>query len=803
MTSDKFALEIIQSTLSGLGYSATAKRLNEEIEEKQGSTTANQISLTPPESSFKSWLKAELFQGTPYKEAIEKLEHFIEHGQHPLQESSSDVDVGLPNKLEATVILYLIRRILFLSSVVGLSYTPLSPSSPQFTSQSVPIESLLTFLTSDLLPLLDKIQSVANYRQELSAFLSHQLVKSLTRERESAVLMPLVIGSPIHPQKFASTVFNLNTLLASPLTPRRDDIIVSPTYESDIGLLTEVLVWGYLEAYLSNDSEKSTKTSVQNSTTTLNSSHIPQGYLNSLLTQASSFQRIVSPYYLPSRTSPELPSTIIPPFSANQTLKNNFPTSLIHTLNTHTSEIWFVKFSPSGKYLVTGSKDGKMIIYDVTRPKFPILASFRADDPTDTHAFVGSYKPTRRNDPLEQRGVIYCSWDETENYIVCCGLDTIVRVWDVSAIKNNNTEAPKRITRSMDLGEEPSGIELISCFTLGENIRVRSCQFIPRQVNNTRWPLSFVVGSPDKALKMFDLFGNEHFDFFCDTTDTDNQTDEIKMEEEEVEQVIEKKGSTPSRRSTSTGTTTASAGTVSSLSPPLAAATLASAAAASSSPPPAPSNTNNVNSASSTSKFLQSSFNRVIDFEITPDKKILITANNDRSIHFYTVPDLTKEVLKSSKLASINLKGKLSSISVSANGKYFLVNVSQELQLWDISEIQYSGKPILVRRFIGHRVEDDVIRAGFGYLNTYGGVGGDSAFGEELVLSGSADGFIYIWKLTTGQLIQRIQGHVGVCSAVDWNRFYTPQPSGKDYGQLWCSIGDDHLAKIWGPPGWK
>lgn len=797
MTSDKFALEIIQSTLSGLGYSATAKRLNEEIEEKQGSTISNQISLTPPELLFKSWLRAELFQGIPYKDAIEKLENYIENDQHPLPESSLEVDAELPSKLEASVILYLIKRILFLLSVVGLSYAPLSPSSPAFTSQSVPIGSLLTYLTSDLLPLLDKIQSFASYRQKLSAFLPHQLVKLLTRERESAVLMPLVMGSPIHPHKFALTVFKLNTLLVALLTPRRDDIIVSPTYESDISLLTEVLVWGYLETYLSNDLEKSTKASVQNKTTTLNSSHIPQGYLNQLLTQASSFQKIVSPYYLPSRTSPEVPSTIIPPFSANQMLKNNFPTSLIHTLNTHTSEIWFVKFSPLGKYLVTGSKDGKMIIYDATRPKFPIIASFRADDPTDTHAFVGSYKPTRRNDPLEQRGVIYCSWDETENYIVCCGLDTIVRVWDVSAIKNNNTEAPKRITRSMDLGEEPSGIELISCFTLGENIRVRSCQFIPRQVNNTRWPLLFVVGSPDKALKMFDLFGNEHFDFFCDTTDTDNQTDEIKMEEEDVEEVIEKKGSTPSRRSVSVGTTTAS-----SVSPPLATATLASAAAASSSPP-ALSNTSNINSVTSTSKFLQSSFNRVIDFEITPDKKILITANNDRLIQFYTVPDLTKEVLKSLKLASINLKGKLSSISVSANGKYILVNVSQELQLWDISDIQNSGKPILVRRFIGHRVEDDVIRAGFGYLNTYGGVGGESADEEELVLSGSADGFIYIWKLATGQLIQRIKGHVGVCSAVDWNRFYTPQPSGKDYGQLWCSIGDDHLAKIWGPPDWK
>ena len=68
---------------------------------------------------------------------------------------------------------------------------------------------------------------------------------------------------------------------------------------------------------------------------------------------------------------------------------------------------------------------------------------------------------------------------------------------------------------------------------------------------------------------------------------------------------------------------------------------------------------------------------------------------------------------------------------------------------------------------------------------------------EELVLTGSDHGYIYFWKFTTGQLITRIKGHVGLCNGVDWNR-NGMVIKGKDYGKIWASVGDDKLVKIWG-----
>lgn len=115
----------------------------------------------------------------------------------------------------------------------------------------------------------------------------------------------------------------------------------------------------------------------------------------------------------------------------------------------------------------------------------------------------------------------------------------------------------------------------------------------------------------------------------------------------------------------------------------------------------------------------------------------------------------------------------------------------EELQLWDISPLETNEKPFLKQKFLGQSQAVYMVRSCFGYLTT-------TSMKEELVLSGSDDGYIYIWKLDTGQLITRVKGHEGLCNSVDWNRFY-PAKSGKDYGKYWCSVGDDQLIKIWGP----
>lgn len=158
---------------------------------------------------------------------------------------------------------------------------------------------------------------------------------------------------------------------------------------------------------------------------------------------------------------------------------------------------------------------------------------------------------------------------------------------------------------------------------------------------------------------------------------------------------------------------------------------------------------------------------------------------------FYRIPDVFNDESTTRKLACINLRGRLTSCSVSSNGKYVLINSApEELQVWDISPLLHHDPPILYRKYIGHSQSTYIVRSSFGYLNEETGE-------EELVMSGSDDGFVYFWKLHTGQLITRVKAHVDLCNAVDWNLHGLVVRS-NDYGKLWGSVGDDKLVKIWG-----
>ena len=104
---------------------------------------------------------------------------------------------------------------------------------------------------------------------------------------------------------------------------------------------------------------------------------------------------------------------------------------------------------------------------------------------------------------------------------------------------------------------------------------------------------------------------------------------------------------------------------------------------------------------------------RVNDIAISPDGKRLITISSDRQIFVYNLATREEEYC-------LRLKSEMTCINISGDSKYMLINMADnELQLFEIESAE------LVRRFIGQKQGEFVIRSAFG--------GAD----ENLIISGS------------------------------------------------------------------
>ena len=76
-----------------------------------------------------------------------------------------------------------------------------------------------------------------------------------------------------------------------------------------------------------------------------------------------------------------------------------------------------------------------------------------------------------------------------------------------------------------------------------------------------------------------------------------------------------------------------------------------------------------------------------------------------------------------------------------------------ELMRADSNAMQ--GRPLC--RYKGHQnTSKNFIRVSFGP-------------GENVVLSGSEDGYVYIWDTESGDLVQRLEGNAGVVYSAVWN----------------------------------
>lgn len=104
----------------------------------------------------------------------------------------------------------------------------------------------------------------------------------------------------------------------------------------------------------------------------------------------------------------------IPSFNSNLTLNNNFlsndnlPLKLKKTLSFHSNEVWFIKYSPDGKYLATGSKDTKIMIYDATN-NYKLQCVFQ----------------------LHTESITYLTWNESSTELLSLSFDQTLRIWSI------------------------------------------------------------------------------------------------------------------------------------------------------------------------------------------------------------------------------------------------------------------------------------------------------------------------------------------------------------------------------------
>ncbi|KAH9901933.1 WD40-repeat-containing domain protein [Xylariomycetidae sp. FL2044] len=155
---------------------------------------------------------------------------------------------------------------------------------------------------------------------------------------------------------------------------------------------------------------------------------------------------------------------------------------------------------------------------------------------------------------------------------------------------------------------------------------------------------------------------------------------------------------------------------------------------------------------------------RVEDLAISPDGHWMVAMDHENQVHVY---DLVTRDWK----YEMDLQARLTSVSISQNSQYLLVNHSNGFaQLIDLIH----REP--VQKYTGHSGGEYMIR------NSFGGPS------ESFVVSGSEDGMIHIWHKAGAHLVEKLNGHTPRCNSISWS------PSDPC---LFASCGDDGKIKIW------
>eukprot|EP00043_Microstomoeca_roanoka_P016617 m.170833 g.170833 ORF g.170833 m.170833 type:complete len:635 (-) comp16490_c2_seq1:462-2366(-) len=155
---------------------------------------------------------------------------------------------------------------------------------------------------------------------------------------------------------------------------------------------------------------------------------------------------------------------------------------------------------------------------------------------------------------------------------------------------------------------------------------------------------------------------------------------------------------------------------------------------------------------------------RGIQLAFTKDEKTLVVAAYSKQVHLFNLETFAE--------TTVPMKASITSLSLSEDSSYFLVNLnSAVIQLYSIESRR------LVREYTGHTQTRFIIRSGFGVH-------------DKFVVSGSEDGAVCIWHKDSGRLLSRLKGHEGSVNDVAWH------PTNP---YMLATVSDDHRIYVWGP----
>ncbi|KAK6789562.1 hypothetical protein RDI58_013362 [Solanum bulbocastanum] len=156
---------------------------------------------------------------------------------------------------------------------------------------------------------------------------------------------------------------------------------------------------------------------------------------------------------------------------------------------------------------------------------------------------------------------------------------------------------------------------------------------------------------------------------------------------------------------------------------------------------------------------------RISDLGITSDGKHVVSVCKDNMILLFGWESKAEKVILEDQT--------ITSFVLSTDNKYLLVSLwNQEIHLWDIE-----GTAKLISKYNGHKRSRFVVRSCFGGLN------------QAFIASGSEDSQVYIWHISSGELVETLAGHSGTVNCVSWN------PADP---HMLASASDDHTIRIWG-----